>query len=181
VRGTAQDARDIGRDLGPRDIQPVLCSVAVRAAARSPFPRPFNLGIGRSWRKPRGGRAGRCGAARAGAGVSDRVRCVVCCASAVGASAEHHNSVRTSSPAAVFSSSPAVRTSSPAAAGSKTAVSRELEKKYAIQKLQLEKKYAHFLLLHLQSYFFSSYSLFVRTSSPAAVFSSLETCRRARL
>ena len=41
VRGTARDARDIGRHLGPRDIQPVLCSVAVRAAARSPFPRPF--------------------------------------------------------------------------------------------------------------------------------------------
>ena len=36
--------------LGPRDIQPMLCSVAVRSAALSLFPRPFNPGIGRRWR-----------------------------------------------------------------------------------------------------------------------------------
>jgi len=59
VRRTARDARDIGRHLGSRDIQPVLCSVAVRPAARSLFPSPFNPCSGRSWRKPRGGRAGR--------------------------------------------------------------------------------------------------------------------------
>jgi len=49
VRGTARYARDIDRHLGPRDIQPMLCSVAVRSAALSPFPRPFNPGIGRRW------------------------------------------------------------------------------------------------------------------------------------
>jgi len=54
VRGTAQDARDIGRHLGPRDIQPMLCSVAVRSAALSLFPRPFNPGIGRRWRSAHG-------------------------------------------------------------------------------------------------------------------------------
>ena len=54
VRGTARYARDIGRHLGPRDIQPMLCSVAVRSAALSLFPRPFNPGIGRRWRSAHG-------------------------------------------------------------------------------------------------------------------------------